>query len=773
MCPRSSPRRRRDKGGGEGALLGAANVLDGATGEFLRAHEGDPGDWFGLDVAPTVDRNSDGVPDYCVYGLAIDDLDREVVRKWVHSGATGQRLYSLSILREEAEGGLTPGDVNDDGLVDVGDVSQVVQSIGQTGENLPEDVSANSVVDAPDVSITLANVGQTSVTPLDGDGEAWPDLTGIVPRVCEWIHPPSGEPWCGGDWINPGEDGDGDGDEVEGGTEDPWGHGADGDGGSGAFPWGRRPGGSDTDPTCSCSWASARLEGPAFIPAWGDGWVVGAWDPLALECPTGFTIFVSEGEEFLESHSTVGGGLSLHAGADPGLVTLKAHFYCLDSGALKATRTKTLSVVRATLAAVTFDDHGVVRDHATQTVEYETPQWRDSDLNGVADDESAGDRKFPVAFTRGVAPEIMLVYVDIKPGGAAQYVKGLKGYWFPGVPLQGNIEFESQDFGTLAGFQIGFVNFAYSAPLPGFVDLLDTMRIVWTLEMEQPGPLPLGPQTVEIGVGASVNRAYVTLNDAPPDPSRRLDSFYFIGCKAAQGTSEEQAAFDAIWARFVQGRGTLNPIKNAHDKELGYYRLGHCDDAMLCTQASALVASEDGNGQCHSWADLLMRVGDAQGFATATFMMRVRPNQSALSSGCSDVRDANSDPFLFLVQQWLQTHAPLSGCSDYPLTMHYDCPPNVTTPWWPGPLPHDIENATGVAGQDSTDPASVFGLHFIVQRAGRLYDPSYGSGPFNTPSDWENASIFGFALLDTQGRLVARENHPSVPELLITSEPNP
>lgn len=47
----------------------------------------------------------------------------------------------------------------------------------------------------------------------------------------------------------------------------------------------------------------------------------------------------------------------------------------------------------------------------------------------------------------------------------------------------------------------------------------------------------------------------------------------------------------------------------------------------------------------------------------------------------------------------------------------------------------------GVPAQNSPDPASVFGSHWVVWFDDQLWDPSYGSGPFNAPAGLESQGL--------------------------------
>jgi hypothetical protein len=52
----------------------------------------------------------------------------------------------------------------------------------------------------------------------------------------------------------------------------------------------------------------------------------------------------------------------------------------------------------------------------------------------------------------------------------------------------------------------------------------------------------------------------------------------------------------------------------------------------------------------------------------------------------------------------------------------------------------------GLPGQNQLNPKDAFDVHFVVKYNSKYYDPSYGTGPFDTPKDWENASLAGFIL---------------------------
>jgi hypothetical protein len=53
---------------------------------------------------------------------------------------------------------------------------------------------------------------------------------------------------------------------------------------------------------------------------------------------------------------------------------------------------------------------------------------------------------------------------------------------------------------------------------------------------------------------------------------------------------------------------------------------------------------------------------------------------------------------------------------------------------------------SGVKGQGNPDPLAVFGDHALVDIGGKIYDPSYGTGPFDSLVKWEDASVDGYGV---------------------------
>ena len=68
--------------------------------------------------------------------------------------------------------------------------------------------------------------------------------------------------------------------------------------------------------------------------------------------------------------------------------------------------------------------------------------------------------------------------------------------------------------------------------------------------------------------------------------------------------------------------------------------------------------------------------------------------------------------------------------------------------------------------QGNPAPARLFLDHALVKYNGKIYDPSYGTGPFNSLKDWENASLESCIYADVEGGPTKRTiaNHPDTEE---------
>jgi hypothetical protein len=82
------------------------------------------------------------------------------------------------------------------------------------------------------------------------------------------------------------------------------------------------------------------------------------------------------------------------------------------------------------------------------------------------------------------------------------------------------------------------------------------------------------------------------------------------------------------------------------------------------------------------------------------------------------------------------------------------------------PVPAEVTHpGTGIRGQNTSNPYSLFRRHGIVRLDGKYYDPSYGGEPFTDLKAWENGLISGYGIFDDKHgspRFVFRSNPGSL-----------
>ena len=260
---------------------------------------------------------------------------------------------------------------------------------------------------------------------------------------------------------------------------------------------------------------------------------------------------------------------------------------------------------------------------------------------------------------------------------------------------------------------------------------------------------------VYVDAGTSHNRMYVVLDD--PDLPYMTSPGYFggvtipmwetlvhLGTVGAEGTSNVDDAIVGVWNQFgtnnaptdvstvglpVGGLAADQPVSH----ELSYYEDYRCS----AVTSEALLRTHD--GQCGSWAELFINTLQSQGINQSDEYVEVRPLDPADDG--------------FIVQDWDFSAIP-SGAGTHPWensSSGVDSVANLYAPpsynsyaWLPGP---DVTDDTGVPGQNTANPASIFNNHQFVRLtvAGdtKYYDPSYGV-EYSSIQDLDDSYLAGF-----------------------------
>jgi hypothetical protein len=250
---------------------------------------------------------------------------------------------------------------------------------------------------------------------------------------------------------------------------------------------------------------------------------------------------------------------------------------------------------------------------------------------------------------------------------------------------------------------------------PNAISLYDPLVIYWWLYT-----YPLGWTFT----GGSENPCYLTLADPIGTPFHTL---LYIGCSNAAGLTETTPTAEAIWTEFTD----LVVLRRDAPTTLTYW----ADDSASATETGRLL--KDGNGQCGAWAECLRDSWRVQAI-TSGRKLEVLPN----------IVDAMG----FLVKDW-NFIDPGSSPGTYPFVFVEDV---------------DLfDDPSGAPGQGNQNPPGAFMNHFIVRHNEQYYDPSYGSGPFSSDLNWENASLDGlWTVGDWYGekRLFAKRKNPYTTE---------
>jgi hypothetical protein len=237
-------------------------------------------------------------------------------------------------------------------------------------------------------------------------------------------------------------------------------------------------------------------------------------------------------------------------------------------------------------------------------------------------------------------------------------------------------------------------------PLPNEVGIFESTDITW-----QMNPCNQGWSAA----GTTRNVIYVTL-DAPsgtPNYWTLLD----ISCRAATGKTTAPDVIRSVFTPLTSR--SLSRKRDGHD--LTYWNPP--GPACSATSTALVLAAANGAGQCGSWAEFLIDIYKTHGITSGDKILIVR--------SVSAWRTASEG---FLVKHWVFDHPPASSGTAY---THY--------------VPSQCRPGAGLPGQRNPSPPPGFFNHFIVQADGKLWDPSYGAGPFADKLAWENAAIDGLS----------------------------
>lgn len=373
-------------------------------------------------------------------------------------------------------------------------------------------------------------------------------------------------------------------------------------------------------------------------------------------------------------------------------------------GTSGATDRARFTVTKAAIREVSFLGDNTVLKSDDGAVTFSAPQYKDANLDGDANDE--GDRSFPICYVRSSSNVIVSAkfIMTPKPDGTV-LVKATGGGDFP-------LNLEPTAVSG-AGTEISLSPTQMSGKLDDKIACLKGMPINWFVSVDDGANW--------IGMGHSTNDLYVTW--CKPCASENIQTYFEVGCSAASGVTglvgvDDDAVLDKIWGKF-RSKG----ISRVSDgKVLTYYGFDDVNgngvwdegididknDPGKCTVVSARELVRMRNGQCHSWADFLCQVLNAQGLNQVNgYANRI----VAVKAGDGYV--------MFAIKNWER----IGPCNEWYIVASNAGVDGMLN--LPEIKTGEARDQIGVSGQgNSPNPPSMFGNHFICRIGTRLYDPS-------------------------------------------------
>jgi hypothetical protein len=261
-------------------------------------------------------------------------------------------------------------------------------------------------------------------------------------------------------------------------------------------------------------------------------------------------------------------------------------------------------------------------------------------------------------------------------------------------------------------------------------DFSDPYTIAW--EMSGDGGLTWYP------AGQSDNRLFLLLGNPAGPYSALYETVGWLSCRNADGATDANAVIEGsalAMRRTRDGLGRpethrkpVNGFNVPDDLRLGYWLTDSPNQNVYDMLKDE--APPKGDGSCVAWAQFLIACGNVHGVSSDLLEVTASTIVNPGATG-------------FLVQHW-DFRTP-SGSGYYPYEMG-----------------SDVVDQTGIAGQYNSDPPGEFYNHYVVGYGGNIHDPSYGTGPFGSEGEHEEAAIDG--IRGPSGW--ARKQVPGVVELI-------
>ncbi len=278
----------------------------------------------------------------------------------------------------------------------------------------------------------------------------------------------------------------------------------------------------------------------------------------------------------------------------------------------------------------------------------------------------------------------------------------------------GSVQIRGDDWGgfdipvraaSVQGDLLSLTNVECPQKLANAVDIFDANNpfdIVWKLSPNN------GVNWFSVGVSRNV--LYVVLDDPT---GHTYDKVLDFSCSWAKTKNDPQEVFDAVWDKIDDLNAT------------GYKYWGPDADGKLTILD--LIRNQDGT--CQAWGEFFQGLCVAHGIPVS--LEEVTPKLPTYYGLIVKNKDF--------------------GPKRYPPPFEYDKDELIDKP--------------GIKGQgDVTPTTKLFVNHAINKFGGKIYDPSYGRGPFNDLHAWEEDAIRAYGEQATGGQRV-KPNDPGETEV--------
>lgn len=407
------------------------------------------------------------------------------------------------------------------------------------------------------------------------------------------------------------------------------------------------------------------------------------------------------------------------------------------------------------------------KDDGTET--YTAPHWFDQNLNGKATEK--GDKQLVTAF---VAGSTIRLAAKIKISDGANP----SGKVMVKADGPGALDLPPTE-ATIAGTTLTLPATNLGSALEAKVDFYDPMTFTWSVSFD-------GGATYQ-SAGSTRNTVYVTLKDPiSVSASPVFHTVIHLGSKNAKGETTDDGVVSKVWGDFsdrVVKRVKLQDGKVVDDLQMTYWKAPQPEDT--CQSMELMLKSTNGDGACGAWSELLAKTIRNQGIIGADvyeikanttvnhaadgFLVKnwkfdrhitTGPNGTsnttaagddfqAIAVGHAGIHGIHGDPAVTPGPNGILDTTPagddalkdgIFAGAPYPLLLYEGKWAGINAY---GDKKGDAANVAGIPGQGNAEPPQFFFNHFVVKYSGKVYDPSYGAGPFADEISHENAAIDG------------------------------